>query len=287
MIFLIKFHSVLERRDGGKNCRWGKRDNLGGVWKFLFHLCNVFELCGTSNKKKTRREAERDNGLPWCTWASWECIGWEQQGLVSLSFVLCLFAEPEAAEWGTSWGTQTREGHWLCCSHLHGPAGPDHTGCGPGSLGQCCWQRSHRDFSIYSRAGWLLLRGFLRSICGVGLCEDIERSLPRGAFSFWVSSTGAVAMLILLARPPLLPPWSGCNFQSFTKWRLVETGCLMPQIESFCVLTVLLLQPAWPQCLNMLLHMTVCMPMVSQSLTQEVIMKVVITNSWTLIDGLY
>lgn len=128
-----------------------------------------------------------------------------------LETVLCFFSEPEAAGRGASRGARAREGHRLRCSDLHGAAGPDHSGRGPGAPGQCCWQRCHRDFCIHSGAGRLLLRGFLHSLRGLGLQEAVGRNLPRGAFSFWVSSTGAVAVLTLLAHFPLLPPWIGCN----------------------------------------------------------------------------
>jgi len=60
-------------------------------------------------------------------------------------------------------------------------------------------------------------------------------------FSFWVSSTGAVAVLITAGMTSSLTSSERLQFQSFTKWRLDKTGGLTPQIESFCILTALLL----------------------------------------------
>lgn len=194
----------------------------------LFEFCM---LCGTSIKN--RREADshwlalrhlRVVTVHWLRTAS--C----QHRLILLGFVLCLFAEPEAAGRGTSWTAWAREGHWLCCSHLHGPAGPDHPRCVPGALGQCCWQHGHCDFSIDSGTDRLLLCCFLCTLCGVGPCEVIGRKLPRAAFSFWVSSTLVLLLCWYCCTSFSLTSLEQLQFQSFTKWRLDKTGCLLPQI---------------------------------------------------------
>lgn len=162
-------------------------------------------------------------------WELQQCLG-QELGVADtapfLRFVLCFSAEPEAAGRGASRGAWAREGHWLCCSDLHGPAGPDHPRRGPGAAGECCWQCCHRDFSIHRGADRLLLCGFLRSLRGLGLQEEkqLEEISPGERFLsvFFTSSTGAVAVLTLLGHHPLLPPWIGCNSRALWNGDLIK-----------------------------------------------------------------
>lgn len=194
-----------------------------------------------------------------------------------LSLVLCLFPGPESAAERTRHGARERQGHWLCCSHLHGSAGTDHSWCGPWSLGQCCRQCSHCDFSINGGTGWLLLCCFLCSICEVRLCETIGRKKPRRS-----------ALLLCwycwyLLFPYLLGAAAIMEHHLTTKWRLDEIGCLMPQVESFSILSALLLPSCWPQCMDMLLHLKTHLPVVCWYPTWGVIVKLII-SLWKRID---
>lgn len=75
----------------------------------MFEFCNLY---GT--RRKNGREAESywllllHLGVVIVHWLrAASCQGC----LISLAFVLCVFAEPEAAAWGRSWRARAREGH--------------------------------------------------------------------------------------------------------------------------------------------------------------------------------